>query len=128
MYQVRQHCHSRKDKPKGRANKVTVVTWAIRCTVNKVRISVEAQEGWAADTITREDRIIKRVATELTVLGMARDSMGTTIAVDGEPTMGTRCSGSGCMPRLLLCHDFFFELDVHSSLAKMVWKPVIFML
>ena len=90
MCQVRQHCRSRKDKVKVRANKVTVDTWAIRCTVNRVRISVEAQEVWAADTTNREDRIIKRVATELTVPGMARDSMGTTIAAGGGPTMGTR--------------------------------------
>ena len=92
MFQVRRHCHSRKGKVKVkvRANKVTVGTWAIRCTVNRVRISVEAQEVWAADTTNREDRIIKRVATALTVPGMGRDSMGITIAVDGGPTMGTK--------------------------------------
>ena len=90
MCPVRQHCHSRKDKVKVRASKVTVDTWAIRCTVNRVRISVAAQEVWVADTTNREDRIIKRVATELTVPGMGRDSMGTIIAVGGGPTMGTR--------------------------------------
>ena len=122
MCQVRQHCHSRKDKDKVkvRVNKVTVDTWAIRCTVNRVRISVEAQEVWAADTTNREDRIIKRVATELTVPGMGLDFMGTTIAVGGGQIMGTRSWRSGCISRLLLSHEVFFELDVHSSLAKMV--------
>ena len=120
MRQARQHCHSRKDKVKVKANKVTVDTWAIRCTVNRVPISVEAQEVWAADTTNREDRTIKRVATELTVPGMVPDSMGTTTGVDGGPTMGIRSRRSGCISRLLLFHEISFQFDVHASLAKMV--------
>ena len=90
MGQVRQHCHSRKDKVQVRASKVTVDIWAIRCMVSRVHISVEARAGWAADTTNLEVKIIRRAATGLTVLVMGRVSMGTAIAVDGGPTMGTK--------------------------------------
>ena len=64
--------------------------WVIRCTVSRAHNTVEAREVWVADTTNLEDRIIKLVATELTVLGIAQGFMETAIAVDGGPAMGTR--------------------------------------
>lgn len=63
--------------------------WAIRCTVSRVHNTAEAREGWAVATTNLEGRIIKPVATELTDLGMAQDSMETATVVDGGPAMGT---------------------------------------
>ena len=90
MRQVRQYCHSPKGKVKVKANKATVGIWAIRCMVSRVHSTGEAREVWAADTTSLEDRTIKLVATELTGLGTAQDSMETATAVDGGPTMGTK--------------------------------------
>ncbi len=50
---------------------------------------VGARELWAVDTTSLEDKIIKPVDMELTVLDMAQDFMETAIAVVGVPTMGT---------------------------------------
>ena len=92
MCRVRQYCHSPKGKVKVKvkANKATVGTWAIRCMVSRVHNTAGGREAWAADTTSLEDRTIKLVATEPTVLGIAQDSMGTATAVDGGPTMGTK--------------------------------------
>lgn len=45
MCQVRQDCHSLKDKVTVRVNKVTVDIWATRCMVSRVRNMVEALEA-----------------------------------------------------------------------------------
>ena len=94
MCRVRQYCHSPKGKVKvkvkAKANKVTVGTWAIRCMVSRVHNTGGGREAWAVATTSLEDRTIKLVATEPTVLVIAQDFMETATAVDGGPTMGTK--------------------------------------
>lgn len=96
MCQVRPYCHNPKDKDrvKVRVSKVTVVIWAIRCTVSRVHNTAEAREVWVVATTNLEGRIIKPVVTELTDPVMARGSMETATVADGVRAMGTELQKS----------------------------------